>query len=329
MKQDNNFKSYVEEKDLVIDAWRNPDVPSVYDDVMKFSNCQNVLVKGVEVCGGQEDCIDVVRGTDYFFQDLTLYPLKNGVTIKGSVNGWHLKNIIFDRKGSEYTIEIGQYDNYWTLSTPPTRNGIVENVNLKGGGKSDPAAVAEIERNINDDPSFLAQYDIEKFDATYGLRLSLSDYEMYRNKLASARGKSMESANALGESSMNLMLNRSLLDHKLVIDLTGKVEDEDNEQNVAATKADIRHEWDRWSAEFSKRNSGKSPGREEFRDFLKSYWNDREVTGIDKRVSEFTDEDLSKYLLPTLTESAIGHILRVLQTLTNHFLTWLLREQTS
>ena len=135
MKQDNNFKSYVEEKDLVIDAWRNPDVPSLYDDVMKFSNCQNVLVKGVEVCGGQEDCIDVVRGTDYFFQDLTLYPLKNGVTIKGSVNGWHLKNIIFDRKGSEYTIEIGQYDNYWTLSTPPTRNGIVENVNLKGGGK--------------------------------------------------------------------------------------------------------------------------------------------------------------------------------------------------
>jgi len=166
--------------------------------------------------------------------------------------------------------------------------------NFKGGGKSDPSAVAEIERNINDDPSFLSKYDIEKFDATYGLRLSPADYEMYRNKLASARGKSMESANVLSENSMNLMLNRSLLDHKLVIDLTGKVEDEDNEQDVAATKADIRHEWDRWSAEFSKRNSGKSPGREEFRDFLKSYWNDREVTGIDKRVSEFTDEDLSK-----------------------------------
>jgi len=76
MKKDNNFKSYVAEKDLIIDAWRNPDVPSIYDDVMKFSNCENVLVKGVEIVGGQEDCIDAVRGTNYVFQDLTLYPLK-------------------------------------------------------------------------------------------------------------------------------------------------------------------------------------------------------------------------------------------------------------
>jgi len=135
MKQDNNFKSYVEEKDLTIDAWRNPDVPSIYDDVMKFSNCENVLVKGVTVYGGKEDCIDAVRGKNYVFQDLTLSPLKNGVTIKGSIDGWHLKNILFEHKGSEYTIEIGQYDNYWTPSTPPTRNGIIENVNLLKGGK--------------------------------------------------------------------------------------------------------------------------------------------------------------------------------------------------
>jgi len=135
MKSDNNFKSYVAEKDLVIDTWCNPKAPSVYDDVMKFSNCQNVLVKGVEIVGGQEDCIDAVRGTNYVFKDLTLYPLKNGITLKGSINGWHLKNILFDGAGSQCAIEIGQYDNYWTPSTLPTRNGIIENVNLKGGGK--------------------------------------------------------------------------------------------------------------------------------------------------------------------------------------------------
>lgn len=132
---DNNYKSFVEQKDLVIDSWMNPTHPDLYDDVMKFSNCENVHVKGVIIEGGVEDCIDAVRGKDYMFENLTLYPYRNGITIKGSIDGWHLKNILFNRKGVDYTIEIGQYDNYWTTSTPPTRNGIIENVYLKDGGK--------------------------------------------------------------------------------------------------------------------------------------------------------------------------------------------------
>lgn len=135
MKQDINFKSYVGEKNLVIGSWGNPEAPSIYDDVMKFSNCENVSVKEVTVCGGQEDCIDVVRGKNYIFQDLNLCPLKNGITIKGSVDGWYLKNILFGRKGDAYTIEIGQYDNYWTPSTLPTRNGVIENVKIADGSQ--------------------------------------------------------------------------------------------------------------------------------------------------------------------------------------------------
>jgi hypothetical protein len=134
-KPDTNFKSYVNETDLTIDAWNNPDIPSDYDDVMKFSNCQNVHVNGVVVKGGNEDCIDAVRGKNYKFENLTLEPLNNGITIKGSVSGWHLKNILFTRKGKEYTIEIGQYDNYWTPSTPPTRDGIIESVKMIDEGR--------------------------------------------------------------------------------------------------------------------------------------------------------------------------------------------------
>jgi hypothetical protein len=135
MKTDVNYHSFVEQTDLVIDSWENPENPNDYDDVMKFSNCENVHVKNVTINGGMEDCIDAVRGKGYLFENLTLCPYRNGITIKGSVDGWHLKNISFERKGVDYTIEIGQYDNYWTVSTPPTRNGVIENVNLQNGGK--------------------------------------------------------------------------------------------------------------------------------------------------------------------------------------------------
>ena len=135
MKKDVNYLSFVQEKDLVVDSWINPEIPSDYDDVMKFSNCENVHVKGLIIKGGNEDCIDAVRGKNYKFENLTLEPLNNGVTLKGSIDGWHLKNILFTRKGKAYTIEIGQYDNYWTPSTPPTRNGVIENVKMEDGGK--------------------------------------------------------------------------------------------------------------------------------------------------------------------------------------------------
>ena len=135
MKKDVNYKSFVQEKDLVVDSWTNPDVPSEFDDVMKFSNCENVRVQGVTIKGGNEDCIDAVRGKNYLFENLTLIPHRNGVTLKGSIDGWHLKNILFSKEGKEYTIEIGQYDNYWTPSTPPTRNGVIENVKMEDGGK--------------------------------------------------------------------------------------------------------------------------------------------------------------------------------------------------
>jgi len=130
-KKDTNYKSHVQLKDVVIDAWENPLNPAEWDDVMKFSQCENVQVTGVTVNGGKEDCIDAVRGSNYSFTNMTLNPLNNGVTLKGSIDGWNLKDILFTRKGKAYTIEIGQYDNYWTPWTKPTRNGTVDNVSIE------------------------------------------------------------------------------------------------------------------------------------------------------------------------------------------------------
>lgn len=135
MDTDVNYKSYVNENNLIINTWTNPEEPSMYDDVMKFSNCSNVIVDGVTINGGSEDCIDAVRGSNYTFQNLVLKPFRDGITLKGSIDGWNLKNILFLKKGASYTIEVGQYDNYWKIGRAPTRNGTIENVNVVDGSK--------------------------------------------------------------------------------------------------------------------------------------------------------------------------------------------------
>lgn len=130
---DNNYKSFAGENGILINQWENPTDPSMYSDVMKFSNCKNVIVDSVEVHGGKEDCIDAVRGENYLFNNLTLVPLANGVTLKGSIDGCNLKDIKFTKAGKDYTIEIGQYDNYWYVGRKPTRNIKLDNVSMADG----------------------------------------------------------------------------------------------------------------------------------------------------------------------------------------------------
>ena len=131
--QDKNYKSFAGENGILINSWENPTNPSTYSDVMKFSNCTNVVVSGVEIHGGKEDCIDAVRGANYQFSDLTLVPLANGVTLKGSIDGCILKDIKITKAGKDYTIEIGQYDNYWYFGRKPTRNIKINNVSMVDG----------------------------------------------------------------------------------------------------------------------------------------------------------------------------------------------------
>lgn len=125
--KDTNWRSYYgptpDTSDFV-----NPENPDNYDDIMKFSNCSGAVVINHYVEAGQENCIDAVRGSNYLFEGVTMADAAgvSTVTIKGSIDGWLFSNCVIGR-GAKTDIEVGQFDNYWSPSSPPTRNGIIRN----------------------------------------------------------------------------------------------------------------------------------------------------------------------------------------------------------
>lgn len=136
MAADKNYESHASEIGTVITGVGLPEQeinPLDYSDILKFSNCDDCTVDNCRIHGGKEDCIDVVRGRNYVIRNSTLFPFKNGITIKGSVDGVLLENLIFDGHGSDCDIDIGQFDNYWWIGRPPTRNVIINNVTSLSG----------------------------------------------------------------------------------------------------------------------------------------------------------------------------------------------------
>ena len=134
MAADKNLESYAGEDGTVIsNRVIAPDDWTQTSDVLKFSNCTNVVVDGCTIEGGKEDCIDAVRGSNYTFNNTVLAPRKNGITIKGSVNGYSINEVSFVTSGSNCDIEFGQYDNYWYIGRPPTRNGKINLTNSVSG----------------------------------------------------------------------------------------------------------------------------------------------------------------------------------------------------
>jgi hypothetical protein len=93
---------------------------------MKFSNCTNVTVRDKTVEAGKENCVDAVRGANYRWGGCTF---KDGAgvstfTLKGSIDGWLIDECVVGH-GKNTDIELGQFDNYWYIGRPPTRNGII------------------------------------------------------------------------------------------------------------------------------------------------------------------------------------------------------------
>ena len=129
--QDKNYESHVNENGTVIENRIIPEQginPAEYSDILKFSNCTTILVDDCEIHGGKEDCIDAVRGADYTIKNSDLYPEHNGITMKGSIDGAKLDNIVFKTHGKDCDIELGQYDNYWYVGRLPTRNVVLHNI---------------------------------------------------------------------------------------------------------------------------------------------------------------------------------------------------------
>lgn len=132
---DINYRAYAAERDIFLENERiYPDNPLSYSDILKFSNCSNVLVKDCQIVGGKEECVDIVRGDDYVLQGLVLEPKgQAAIVIKGAVVNYKIIDCEFLSHGKKQDIELGQFDNYWTFGRKPTRGGAIVNVRARDG----------------------------------------------------------------------------------------------------------------------------------------------------------------------------------------------------
>jgi len=115
---DTNWRSYVGPADngklVTSEDWQPPSDPKQWDDLFKCSNVSNLTATGLVIPASREDSIDCVRGSDYSFQSCVI---QGSTTVKGAIDGLKLKNCVISG-----TVELGQYDNYWTKGRAPTRN---------------------------------------------------------------------------------------------------------------------------------------------------------------------------------------------------------------
>jgi hypothetical protein len=115
---DTNWRSYVGPQDngkvVTSEDWQAPSDPTQWDDLFKCSNVSNLTAIGLTIPASREDSIDCVRGSGYSFKSCTI---EGSVTVKGSIDGFELNNCVISG-----TVELGQYDNYWTRGRAPTRN---------------------------------------------------------------------------------------------------------------------------------------------------------------------------------------------------------------
>lgn len=128
---DINYKSYVNEQGLEIAEFTGPADPLNYSDILKFSNCVNVSVSGIVIPGGREDAIDAVRGSNYTFEKCFV---NGSITIKGAIDTVYIKSCMINSK-KKYSIELGQFDNYWTAGRGPTKNITIENTESLDGSE--------------------------------------------------------------------------------------------------------------------------------------------------------------------------------------------------
>ena len=115
---DTNWRSFVGPADngklVTPEDWQAPSDPKQWDDLFKCSNVSNLTATGLVIPASREDSIDCVRGNAYSFQSCVI---EGSVTVKGAIDGLKLYNCVVSG-----TVELGQYDNYWTRGRAPTRN---------------------------------------------------------------------------------------------------------------------------------------------------------------------------------------------------------------
>lgn len=130
---DTNWQSYYGDNPDT-SGFVNPPNPQDFDDIMKFSDCTNVVVTGKEIAAGSENCVDAVRGSNYRWNACS-FASGAGVatfTIKGAIDAWEIASSLIGR-GKQTEIELGQFDNYWKPGRKPTRGGVISNCRTTDG----------------------------------------------------------------------------------------------------------------------------------------------------------------------------------------------------
>ena len=86
-----------------------------YSEAIKGSNITDVVVRNFSAKGGNEDCIDIVRGSDYLFHHgrLEANGCRTFITIKGGVDGVVMSEIVLTGKPKWFwDISLGDHTIY-------------------------------------------------------------------------------------------------------------------------------------------------------------------------------------------------------------------------
>lgn len=88
-----------------------PDNLDQYDDVLKFSNAKDCIVKDCLIWGGKEDCVDMNRNCDAIvLEGCRLYTYgTQHITIKGGTRNVYIKDTAFGGNPKNVEIELGNY----------------------------------------------------------------------------------------------------------------------------------------------------------------------------------------------------------------------------
>ena len=88
-----------------------------------MSNKENVSCHNLKIYGGDEDCVDIVRGSNHTFENCVFHcgDSQQAFTIKAGASDITIKNCTFKGKPSIGYIVLGQYSDYDFCKTIKTR----------------------------------------------------------------------------------------------------------------------------------------------------------------------------------------------------------------
>ena len=87
---------------------------SGYSEALKISNVSNFKGKDLDIYGGYEDCVDIIRGSNHTLENCVFHcdNSQQGFTIKAGVSDITIKNCVFKGSPSIGYIVLGQYSDY-------------------------------------------------------------------------------------------------------------------------------------------------------------------------------------------------------------------------